>query len=385
MKIVADQELPLVSRLFSALGDIQLAPGREIDNGMLRDCDLLLIRSVTKVDHDLLRDTSVRYVASATSGVDHVDQDCLRGLGVSFIHAPGCNAQSVCEYVLSSLFCLQDQFSLALLGKRVGIVGYGHVGSLLARYLRGLGFDVLVYDPFIRGDDGEYPYRDLEGVLAAEVVTLHASLTDGGEYPSRGMCDADWFSRLRGDVVFINSARGGIVEEGALRGFLADNPAAHAVLDVWADEPHVDADLLRRASIATPHIAGYSMEAKYNAVLGVYERLVEVLPVAGRADLSAGLFPAAVVERPVLTLDLDDDLEAVKMAVLGSYDARGDSAALRAMLELDAGERADFFDTLRAEYPIRREFSHLCLRLPERPALRAKLAALGFSVTGEGV
>ena len=383
MNIVADQDLPLVSRLFSSLGDIRLVPGREIDSRILRDCDLLLARSVTKIDGALLRDAAVRYIGSATSGVDHVDQSYLRERGIAFVHAPGCNAQSVCEYVLSALFCLQDQSSFSLEKKHVGIVGHGHIGSLLARYLRVLGCEVSVYDPLLRDAAGEYPYRDPSPVLAADIVTLHAALSDDGPYPSRGMVNADWFSRLRDDAVFINSARGGLAQEAALRDFLEDNPAARAALDVWADEPRIDLALLRRAAIATPHIAGYSLEAKYRAVGMVYRGLAEVLKSDGAANLPE-LSTAPEGKSPALKLDLADDAEAVKMAALSAYDVRGDSAALRALPQLEADKRAEFFDSLRADYPLRREFSHLRLLLPPgRPALREKLLALGFAVKDE--
>ncbi|MGI9229558.1 MAG: 4-phosphoerythronate dehydrogenase [Gammaproteobacteria bacterium] len=373
MKIVADKAIPLAAQLFSGMGDIELIPGREIDNKALQDCDILLTRTVTKVNEALLQGTPVRYVASASGGVDHIDLAYLHSQDITFMHAPGCNARSVCEYVLSSLFCLQDQFPFEWGSKQIGIVGHGHVGSLLARWLRTLGCTVTVYDPFI------YPERDMEEVLQADIITLHAPLTDSGPYPTRNMFDAEIFSRLKSDVILINTARGGIIREQALMAFLTANPDAHVILDVWADEPDINIELLQRASIATPHIAGYSLDAKYNASHIVHTYLSEAIrPRTGDGDPTVS---PQTGEQPNLKLNIEDDLEAVKMAVLASYDARSDSAALQRISSLPRVSRPAFFDSLRTNYPIRREFPNTQLQLPPaRPALREKLTALGFTL-----
>lgn len=378
MKIVADAAIPYVSQVFAGLGEIELLPGHDITQAVLQDCDVLIVRTVTSVNRELLHGTPVRYVASATSGIDHVDIDYLRESDIGFLSAPGCNAQSVCEYVLSSIFCLQDQLALDMDGLQIGIIGCGNVGSQLAKQLQALSMIVNVYDPFICNDDGEYPFQDLAKVLQSDVVSIHVPLTDRGPYPTRNLVNEAFLQQLKKNVILINSSRGEVIDEQALINFLKNHPASHVVLDVWANEPCISTDLLQQVDIATPHIAGYSLDAKLNATWMVYSQLMELMGQEQQAELPE-LPPAEISE---LRLDIgavENELEAVKLAVLSSYDVRSDSAALRRIIELQEESQGPFFDALRANYPVRRGFGNMHIEiLGESSRLQTQLSALGF-------
>ena len=379
LKIVADAAIPFAGAYFSSIGDLTLVKGRDISPADVRNADVLVTRTVTRVDETLLRDSAVKFVASATSGMDHVDGEYLKSRNVGFAYAPGCNARSVAEYVLSSLFVLRDQNGFDLTGKRVGIVGCGHVGSMVRKLLQVLDVECLVCDPPLREQGAAGSFYDLEQILAADVVTLHVPLTRAGKHATRNLFDGASLARLRDDVVFINTSRGGVVDEAALRDFLERHPRAAAVVDVWANEPDIDTGLLKKAAIATPHIAGYSTDGKLKGTRMVYRQVCDYF------DLEAEDVTPTLPQGGVDTLNLSDPLDniqdALQMAVLACYDVRSDSISLRRILDIAAEERGVYFDDLRNHYPLRREFPAMRVELPA-PAGAAgdKLAALGFEV-----
>lgn len=378
LKIVADAAIPFAGAYFSSIGELTLVNGRDITPAAVHDADVLVTRTVTRVDETLLRDSAVRFVASATSGMDHVDREFLESRDIGFGYAPGCNARSVAEYVLSSLFVLSDQSGFDLSAKRVGIVGCGHVGSMVLKLLQAMDVQCLVCDPPLKEQGVEKTFHDLEQVLAADVVTLHVPLTGGGKHPTRNLLDSASLDRLGNDVIFINTSRGGVVDEAALQGFLERHPRASAVIDVWENEPDINTGLLERAAIATPHIAGYSTDGKLKGTRMVYQQVCHYF------DLDAEDITPTLPQGGVDTLILDDPesiRDALQMAVLACYDVRSDSISLRRILDIAARERGVYFDDLRNHYPLRREFPAMRVELRD-PAGETgrKLTALGFEV-----
>lgn len=373
MKIVADRAIPFLQHCFADLGVLDAVDGRAIDRARVRDADLLVVRTVTRVDAGLLEGSAVRFVASPTAGVDHVDLDDLRAAGIGFAHAPGCNARAVAEYVLSALFALGLPGSKTL---RIGIVGCGEVGSRLGAFLDVLGIAHLDCDPPLRQSGRPGAWRELVELRDADVISLHVPLTESGPHATRHLVGAELLAGLRDDVLLINTARGGVIDEAALLAFLGRHPRARCVLDVWDGEPDIRMDLLRRAAIGTPHIAGYSLDARLRATMTVGRAVRAHFGIAsGPAEppLPAPE-PAELRIDPALSTD-----EAIRVAVLGGYDVRGDSARLRGMAERAAESRSAFFADLRNNYPVRREFPARTLRLPAGAArFRAKLDGLGF-------
>ena len=378
MKIIADKAIPYARRFFSTLGDVVLLDAGDITHALISDADCLVVRSVTRVDRGLLDGTRVSCVASASSGTDHADLDYLDSRDIPLFDAKGCNANSVAEYVLSCLLVLSEQYGVELEGKTAGIIGCGHVGARLRYLLRVIGIETRVYDPFIRDEHNSYPFRDLDQVLSSDIVSLHVPLTTTGEFPTAKMVGQEFLGRLKQNVIFINTARGGVVNERALIDFARENQASRLALDVWDNEPDINIELLNISALATPHVAGYSARGKLNATHMVYE---QVCAWAGVPAMAADdtIFPGENME-----LDLsgiDNPIEAVRLAALACYDVRTDCAAFREIETVAGDSRSEFFTSARTDYPFRREFSDLRVILSgNNAAVREKLSGMGFDI-----
>ncbi len=273
MIIVADENILDVTDAFQAFGELRLLPGRLIRASDLKDADALVVRSVTRVDEALLGGSQVRFVATATSGQDHLDRDWLARTGVHVADAAGANANAVVEYVIQALCEIHDVQSPDVLarrlqGKRLAVVGAGHVGSRLLRFCTITGIQCVVCDPFLDRLSprlAHLPRVDLEEALDCELISLHVPLTDEGPHPTRNMLDANRIAALAPGTVLVNTARGEVLDAVALHKRLSQLDDLNVVLDVYPDEPEIDRQLCERLSIATPHIAGYSVEAKQAA------------------------------------------------------------------------------------------------------------------------
>ena len=384
MKIVADQQIPHAAQAFSEFAEVTLCNGREITAEKIHDADVLLLRSVTTVNADLLEDSQVKFVATATSGLDHIDLAYLERNNIGFAHAKGSNARSVAEYVLSSLFVLADQHDFKFKDKTVGVIGCGEVGSSVVELLETLGVKTIINDPPLKdasgkNENGDELYRDIHELFSADIISLHVPLTDDGPYPTQNLLDAQFLSQLNDDVILLNAARGGVTNEAALKNHLASHKNMKVVLDVWENEPDIDLELLTEIDIGTPHIAGYSTDGKIHATEMIFESLCEFFKLDYKWNTVFELPAASSLELP-LGADLDDQ-DAIQMAILASYDVRSDSASLRQLPEICIEQRAQYYDELRKNYPVRREFPATVFRLPgDRKTLAGKLNHLGFNV-----
>ena len=384
MKIIADQQIPHVAQAFSEFAKVMLCDGRDITAEKIHDADVLLVRSVTAVNANLLEGSQIKFVASATSGLNHIDLDFLQGNDIGFAHARGSNARSVAEYVLSSLFVLADQNDFKFKDKTVGVIGCGEAGSRVVELLEAIGVKTIVNDPPLKDASGNDPgsskkYRDLQELLSADIITLHVPLTSNGPYPTQNLLDAKFLSQLNDDVILINTARGGVINEAELKNHLACHKDMKVVLDVWEDEPDIDIDLLTQSDISTPHIAGYSADGKIHATEMIFESICEFFKLDYKWDPAFDLPAANSLELP-LGSELDDQ-DAIQMAILASYDVRGDSASLRQLPDISIEQRGQYFDELRKNYPVRREFPATVFHCPaSRKTLADKLLKLGFNV-----
>lgn len=372
MKIVADENMPLVQELFGGFGEVVTAPGRSIGPALVADADVLLVRSVTPVDEDLLSKSRVKFVGTATIGTDHLDVHWLSSQGIAWASAPGCNAAAVGDYVIAALCAVMPEW----LQRRVAIVGCGNVGRGLYRRLSAIGLDVRCVDPFLDDSRG-LPLVEFEEALDADILCLHTPLTRTGPHPTWHLFDADTLARLKPGTVLLNAGRGEVIDNQALLEVI-DKGRIRAVLDVWEGEPHIDAHLLGKVALGTPHIAGYSLEGRLRGSLMVHEAFRQWLgrgePVAMETLLA--LMPDVVGSRE----KLDGVCGAsVKELVLAAYDPRVDCQTLRAALANAPSARVGVpFDDLRKHYPWRREFSHFSLPDTLPSAVRDTLVALGF-------
>lgn len=345
MKLVVDRVMVDALAAFEAFGEVALVDGRALRPADLDDCDILLVRSVTRVDAALLANSPVRFVGTATAGTDHIDLNYLHQRGIAFAAAPGCNARAVGEYVLACVLTLHAGESLA--GLRCGIIGLGHAGSAVARLLRAAGLTCVACDPPRAAHEGEAGFVALEAALEADVISLHVPLTDDGRWPTRHLLGAREIARLRPNALLINAARGGVVEESALLAALRAGQV-RAVLDCWMNEPAVDRDLLALAAIATPHVAGHAVDARARGTWQLRDALAAYLARPDRAP--------APTQASAATLDLAGQrgLAALSAAVLHCVNPSTLTATFRAET---AAHGATAFDRLRAQFGLRREFS----------------------------
>ena len=341
----------------------------------LMDADVLLVRSVTQVSRELLQGTRVKFVGTATIGTDHIDQLALQELGVQCSSAPGCNADAVVEYVLSALLHLASEQSFSIFEKAVGIVGVGNVGSRLAARLGALGITTLLCDPPRVDQDSNLSdqFASLTNLLEqADIVTLHTPLTHQAPHATHHLLNEDTLSLLRPNAILINAGRGPVIDNEALIHFMKDRSDVTLVLDVWENEPEVNLELASCVRIATPHIAGYSLEGKIRGTWMLYEAYCQYSDIA-----SSMSFDDLLPEPEVISLTLSEQAALLPVVKL-LYDPYSDDRAFRATLCKDSDEQKRLFDGLRKTYPVRREFSSLKLKVSDRQL--AQFSALGFSV-----
>lgn len=383
LRIVADENIPWVEAAFGRHGTVRLLPGAAVTPEAVRDADVLLVRSVTRVDADLVAGARVRFVGSATIGTDHVDQAALAERGIAFAHAPGSNAGSVVEYVLAALLRLSVRHGEALRGRTVGVVGCGAIGERLARRLPAFGARVLRSDPPRAEREGAAGFVDLDALLAeADVVTLHVPLTADGPHPTRHLLGAGALARMRPDAWLVNAARGAVVDNAALRAALAAGRPGAAVLDVWEGEPVPDAALVEAVALGTPHVAGYSYDGKVAGTRQLYDAFVRHLGVAPQWDDAAALAPGPadrlVLTPPPARLDEATWLDAL---VRPMYDVEADDARFRPLAALPPEARAAAFVRLRKAYPRRRAFERHTLPAAGVPAAYREAVEQGLGVT----
>ena len=358
MKIFADENMPLVTELFGGRAEIVRGPGRNVSREQLADVDVLLVRSITKVNAELLEGSAVRFVGSATAGTDHVDQEYLREAGIEFTYAPGSNANSVAEYVTAALLQLATRDGFELEGLKIGIVGHGEVGSRVAAKCRALGMQTLINDPPLAQQSVKLDFVELVDLLGADILTLHVPLTREGEFATENLINQEWLSRIqRPNMIVLNTARGGVLDEGGLWQGREAGLVGQVVLDVFESEKtpqRVSDAALKQADITTSHIAGYSYDGKVAGTVMLYEAMAkhfgwpceknEIDALNAKPRELAGPRQGA------------SHLEQLHCAVCQAYDIQQDHEKLQKAIEYQGKDRGAYFDNLRKNYLVRREF-----------------------------
>ena len=382
MQFVVDEEIPLGREAFSHLGSVTLLPGRAMTREALREAHALIVRSVTKVDATLLADTTVQFVGTATTGVEHIDREYLAARDIGFAAAPGCNANAVAEYVLTALLVTAHTKGLVLDGKTLGIIGVGRIGSLVAAKAPALGMQTLLHDPPLARATGDRRYRPLSEILRADFVTLHVPLTLDGPDATFHLIGTDELAHMATSSILINTARGEVVDNAALLEALTGGTIEGAVMDVWEREPSINWDLLNHVTLGTPHVAGYSSDAKINGTVMLYHaccRFWGMKPAwTPPPDLPATLGPGTLSHIEFDATGKDFQTLAHEM-ITTLYDLPGDHARMRDVLAIPEPLRPRAFDLLRRDYPHRREFavSPISVKGGDRN-LFARLQALGI-------
>lgn len=376
MKIVVDDKIPFIRGAFDDVAEVVYLPGGSIGSDDVRDADALVVRTRTRCNSDLLEGSAVKFIATATIGYDHIDTAWCEKAGIAWANAPGCNSSSVEQYLVSTLLYMADMQGFEPADKCLGIVGAGNVGAKVARAAAALGFEVLLNDPPRAAAEGNEGFVALDELLERSgIVSLHVPLNREGVYRTESMADAGFFEKIRRGAIFINTSRGEVVDEDALREAIRKARVSDAVLDVYRNEPEIDRDLLGRLFLATPHIAGYSTDGKANGTQ------MSVRAVSRFFGLGLDRWEPANVPVPEQREIFVDAAEEDVLSTVGSvyaqtYSVQEDHDRFLA----DPGA----FETLRGHYRLRREPSAYSVRVfNDDGRYRKILEGLGFGVIGD--
>lgn len=374
MKIVCDNKIPFLRGVLEPYAEVVYLPGRETTPEVVRDADAIITRTRTKCDAALLEGSSVKVIATATIGFDHIDTAWCESHGIVWKNAPGCNSWSVKQYMGSVLATLARKHGFDLSGMTLGVVGVGNVGSKVAEIASLLGMKVLLNDPPRARREGPDGFVSLDEIVdRSDIITLHVPLTREGVDATWHLFDEARISRLNDGQILMNSSRGPVVDNAALKEALKRRALKGAVLDVWEHEPDIDRELMGLLDIATPHIAGYSADGKANGTVASVRTVAEYLGLPLTEWSPAGMpLPAQPLD---FTVDAAGKTcqQVLSEAVLHTYDVLEDDARLR--------EHPELFEKLRGDYPVRREFTAFSVKLEGGTQEEADiLGKIGFNL-----
>lgn len=369
MKIVVDKNIPFLKGIIEAYGDVVYLAGNEFTKEAIKDADTLIVRTVTHFGKEILENSKVKLICSATIGYDHIDTDYCDQHGIVWRNAPGCNSGSVQQYVASVLITLSQKSNFRYQGKTIGIVGVGNVGKKVAAICELMGMRVLLNDPPRQKQEGGNQFVDLKTIQEeSDIITFHTPLSKSGEYPTYHLANKDFFNGLKKNPIIINSARGAIIDTSAIKEALSDKVIAGAVIDCWENEPNIDLEYMHMVDIATPHIAGYSADGKANATKMSLASLAEFWGLS-KEPINSVIVPN--VEDPLIDYNKIDG-NKLENIILKTYSPEGDYQRLLASPET--------FNSQRGNYPLRREYSAYSVKNVSNEEDAEKLKKLGFNI-----
>jgi len=355
MKIYYEDSMPYAAAFFSELGDCEVFSHKTINADMLADADVLLVRSTTQVNEQLLaKNKQVQFVATATAGTDHVDKHYLASQNIPFISAGGCNAVAVAEYVLSAMLVMGKRLNWQLADKTVGIVGAGHVGSALSRVLCVLGINHKLCDPPLADAGDPREFVTMDDIMQCDVISLHVPWVKDGPYATQDLFDKTRLAILKDHQVLINACRGEVLNNQAALELFEQGQLLNLVLDVWENEPNINLDLIPHIALATAHIAGHTIEGKARGTEMLYLALCKHLGIQADKKLSDYL---PVAEPSSAKINENQGFwQVMQQCVLNVYNIETDDQYFKANMH-----DGDQFRYIRKHYPIRREFSAIAL------------------------
>lgn len=338
MKVIVDNKIPYIEKPLFEMGiDSVYLPGAEINSEMIKDADALIVRTRTHCDESLLDGSSVKFIATATIGFDHIDTEYCKKNGIVWANSPGCNSGAVEQYIHSSLLLLEKERNLKLGESTIGIVGVGHVGSRVARVARSLGMKVLLNDP-PREDNGELGFVSLDRIKKeCDVITFHTPLIKEGKYSTFHLANHQFFNSLEKTPFIINSSRGDVVDTDAIIMALDNGKIRDAIIDVWENEPNINRELLKKVFVGTQHIAGYSADGKANATIQSLSALCEYFNIEKSFN----------IDLPPFSLSHEKEFYSYDFNYLQIYNPKDDSVILK--------NNPERFEDLRSDYNLRRE------------------------------
>lgn len=370
MKIVVDENMPLADALFSEFGEVVRVQGRSLTPEQLIDADVLLVRSITKVNASLLAQANqLKFVGTATIGTDHVDKSYLAEKAIPFFSAPGCNKISVGEYIISALLVMSEKYQFLLAGLSLGIIGAGNTGSAVAERAAVLGITVKLCDPPKQHAGDPRTFVTYDEALECDLVSFHVPLSQQGEFATFHLLNEARIQALRPEQIILNACRGEVWDNQAMLARQQSVSPLRLVMDVWENEPHVLQALVPYTEIATPHIAGYSLEGKYRGTYMLYQAFCQHFGYTIAKQLQP-MLPISDIDTLSLTADVNENI--VKKLIHLVYDVRRDDAIFRHKIAQPGS-----FDEMRKKYPERREWSSLAISAEKNNDI---LTQLGFCV-----
>lgn len=352
-----DENIPLIPEVFKNHAIIYKFKGRELKNEdlKLKKCNALICRSTTLVNDKLLDGTDVNFVATATSGVDHIDLEYLNKKNIFFTYAPGSNSNSVAEYVIFSILEWENRFSIDLRTKTIGIIGTGNIGKIVALYSHLLGLKVIINDPPLKDLGKEFPYYVSYVKIAdifkfADIITNHVPLTYSGPYPTKYLINKLLLEKMKNNSLFIHTSRGKVVDEKALVKMISKKNIS-TVIDVWEKEPLINEELAKLSLIATPHIAGYSFDGKLKGALIISNTLTDFYNL--KVDLS--LIENSLTKNVLFDFSIFEDHFELYNILKNKRQILADAENLKKIFNLPVKNKGKYFDRLRKKYPVRRE------------------------------
>ena len=374
MKIVIDDKIPFIKGVLEPYAEVVYLPGAGFTRSDVADADALIIRTRTKCNEALLKGATVKFIATATIGYDHIDTAWCEANGIAWTNAPGCNSGSVHQYMASILATLSTHFDFRFEDKTLGVVGVGNVGSKVAKLGEALGMNVLMNDPPRAEKEGPTQFVPLDEILSmSDLITLHVPLNCSGAHQTYHLFDKATFEQLPYRTILINSSRGEVVDNMALKNALKSRKIGAAALDVWENEPNIDLELLPLLNIATPHIAGYSADGKANGTAMSIQALSRFFGIPLNDWYPSEIpYPA----QP-LRFELDCTGKSLQQclceAIWYTYPVNDDDGCLRTSPET--------FEKQRGNYPIRREFAAFTVDVKNAiPEIKERLQTLGFKI-----
>ena len=374
MKIVIDDKIPYIRGAFEPFAEVVYLPGNKTTPEVVKDADAIVTRTRTKCNRDLLTGSKVKFIATATIGHDHIDTEFCKQAGIEWTNAPGCNAESVNQYIASALFSYSMKKRFDLKEKTIGIVGVGHVGSKVARLCETIGMKVLLNDPPRERVEGPEQFVSLEKIQnEADIITFHVPLNIKGDDTTFHMVDEKFIQNLKKKPLLINSCRGEVFDTKATKKALQTRAISGFIADCWENEPDIDLELLEMADYGTPHIAGYSKDGKANGTK------MSVQAISRFFNLGIDNWEPENVELPEkTTIEIDGnqrrEYSILAEAILSTYDIENDDEALR--------ENPQLFEKLRGDYPVRREFDSYTIKMKSmKETMKLKLLKLGFFIS----
>ncbi len=371
MKIVIDENITYGKEAFQTFGEITLLPGRTITNAALIDKDALLVRSVTNVNKDLLQNTNIKFIGTATIGRDHIDEKYLLENDIGFCYAPGSNSYAVTEYVFSAITHIAEKYNIDIESKSIGIIGYGNIGTKVAVVAKAIGMKVVLNDPPLQRKSDSVIFSSLEEALSCDIVTFHVPLNLEGIDKTYHLLNEKNISIIKDNAILINASRGPVIDNNMLKRELKKGKRTLTVLDVWENEPDYDLDLMKLIEIGTQHIAGYSFEGKVNGTTMIYDQFCSYM------NLKSSWKPELPqVHNNVISLQKNEKkLDTLVNIFNKSYQIKQDDLLMRKATSFSREKKINhfYFDSLRKNYRFRRELINYRVKIDSLSKKNAEL------------